>query len=136
MVYNAPALARNLWLIYMAATKVEALLRLTWFEGQGDTQFALIGQSWRDNWSRLSPFFDYPPDIRKVIYTTNTIGSVNMSQRKITKTQGSFQTDDAVFKFFYLAPNNISQKWAMPIRDWKVALNRFTIRFDERMPLV
>ena len=79
------------------------------------------------------PFFDYPADIRKVIYTTNAIESVNMSLRKITKTRGSFPTDESVFKLFYLALNNISQKWTMPIRDWKAALNRFTIQFDERM---
>jgi putative transposase len=59
-----------------------------------------------------------------------------MSLRKITKTRGSFPTDEAVFKLLYLALNNISQKWTMPIRDWKAALNRFTIQFDERMPRV
>ncbi len=84
----------------------------------------------------MIPFFEYPPDIRKVIYTTNAIESVNMSLRKITKTRGSFPSEDAVFKLFYLALNNISQKWTMPIRDWKAALNRFTIQFDERMPRV
>lgn len=70
---------------------------------------------------RLTPFFDYPVDIRKVIDTTNAIESVNMSLRKITKTRGSFPTDEAVFKLFYLALNNISQKWTMPIQDWKAA---------------
>ena len=128
--------ASDLRLIYSAATEDEALRRLTEFEGKWDAQFAPIGQSWRRNWARLSPFFDYPPDIRKVIYTTNAIESVNMSLRKITKTRGSFPTDDAVFKLFYLALNTISQKWTMPIRDWKAALNRFTIQFDERMPRV
>ena len=88
------------------------------------------------SYARLTPFFDYPTDIRKMRYTTNAIESVNMSLRKITKTRGSFPTDDAVFKLFYLALNNISQKWTMPIRDWKAALNRFTIQFDERMPRV
>ena len=71
-----------------------------------------------------------------MIYTTNAIESVNMSLRKITKTRASFSTDDSVFKLFYLALNNISQKWTMLIRDWKAALNRFTIQFDERMPRV
>ena len=85
---------------------------------------------------RLTPFFDHPADFRRVIYTTNAIESVNMSLRKITKTRGSFPTDDAVFKLFYLALNIISQKWTMPIRDWKTALNRFSIQFDERMPRV
>ena len=123
----------NLRLILSAATEDEARLRLTEFEGKWDTQFAPIGQSLRRNWSHLSPFFDYPPNIQKVIYATNAIESDNMSLRKITKTRGSFPTDDAVLKLFYLALNNISQKWTMPIRDWKAALNRFTIQFDERM---
>jgi putative transposase len=130
------SVAADLRLIYTAATEDEAQRRLTEFEEKWDDSFAPIGQSWRRNWSRLTPFFDYPPDIRKVIYTTNAIESVNMSLRKITKTRGSFPTDDAVFKLFYLALNNISQKWTMPIRDWKAALNRFTIQFDERMPRV
>ena len=87
-------------------------------------------------------FFDYPPEIRKVIYdrrkspwdTTNAIESVNMSLRKLTKNRGSFPSDDALMKLFYLALRNISQKWTMPIRDWKAALNRFTIQFEERIP--
>jgi putative transposase len=128
--------AADLRLIYAAATESEAERQLTAFEVKWDDSFAPIGLSWRRNWSRLTPFFDYPPDIRKVIYTTNAIESVNMSLRKTTKTRGSFPTDDAVFKLFYLALNNISQKWTMPIRDWKAALNRFTIQFDERMPRV
>ena len=112
------------------------MLRLTEFEAKWDDSFAPIGLSWRRKWTRLSPLLDYPPDIRKVIYTTNAIESVNMSLRKITKTRGSFPTDDAVFRLFYLALNNITQKWTMPIRDWKAALNRFTIEFDERMQRV
>lgn len=81
------------------------------------------------------PFFDYPPEIRKVIYTTNAIESVNMSLRKLTKNRGSFHSDDALMKLFYLALKNISQKWTLPIRDWKAALNRFTIQFGERLSL-
>ncbi len=128
--------AADLRRIYAATTVEQAEAELTQFEQKWDARFAPIGQSWRRNWSRLTPFFDYPPDIRKVIYTTNAIESVNMSLRKITKTRGSFPTDEAVFKLFYLALNNISQKWTMPIRDWKAALNRFTIMFGDRMPNV
>ena len=95
-----------------------------------------ISQSWRRNWPRLIPFFDYPPEIRKVIYTTNAIESVNMSLRKLTKNRGSFPSDEALMKLFYLALRNISQKWTMPIRDWKAALTRFTIQFEERIPQV
>jgi len=69
-----------------------------------------------------------------VIYTTNAIESVNMSLRKVTKSRGSFPNDDALIKLYYLALRNISKKWTMPIQNWKAALNRFTILFDERMP--
>ena len=125
--------AADLRKIYTAATEDEGLRRLAEFEARWDAPFAPIGQSWRRNWSRLSPFFDYPADIRKVIYTTNAIESVNVSLRKIAKTRGSFPTDDAVFKLFYLALTNISRKWTMPIWDWKAALNRYTIQLEERM---
>lgn len=81
------------------------------------------------------PFFDYPQEIRKVIYTTNAIESVNMCLRKLTKNRGSFPSDEALMKLFYLALKNISQKWTLPIRDWRAALNRFTIQFGERVSL-
>lgn len=126
--------AADLRRIYTATTVEQAEMALGEFELKWDEKFASISQSWRRNWTRLTPFFDYPPDIRKVIYTTNAIESINMSLRKITKTRSSFPTDEAVFKLFYLALNNISQKWTMPIQDWKAALNRFTILFGDRMP--
>jgi putative transposase len=103
------------------------------FEDKGDDAYLPISQSWRRNWPRIIQFFDYPPEIRKVIYTTNAIESVNMSLRKITKNRGSFPNDDALLKLFYLALRNISQKWTMPIRDWEAALTRFTIQFQDRM---
>ena len=78
-------------------------------------------------------FFDYPPEIRKVIYTTNAIESVNMSLRKLTKNRGSFPSDEALTKLFYLALRNISQKRTLSIRDWKAALTRFTIQFGDRI---
>ena len=93
-----------------------------------------IVQSWQHNWPRIVPFFDYPAEIRKVIYTTNAIESVNMSQRKATQNRGSLPNDEALIKLYYLALRNISKKWTMPIQNWKAALNRLTIMFDERMP--
>ena len=81
----------------------------------------------------MIPFFDYPPEIRKVIYTTNAIESVNMSLRKLTKNRGSFPSDEALLKLFFLALRNISLKWSMPIHDWKAALTRFTIEFGDRL---
>lgn len=126
--------AADLRTIYTAATVEEAEARLAEFEEKRGAAYPPIVQSWRRNWPRIIPFFDYPPEIRKVIYTTNAIESVNMSLRKITKNRGSFPSDESLLKLFYLAIQNISQKWTMPIRDWKAALNRFTIQFEDRMP--
>jgi putative transposase len=125
--------AADLRAVYTAATADEAEKRLDEFDEKWGKDYAAIVNSWRSNWARIIPFFDYPPEIRKVIYTTNAIESVNMSLRKITKNRGSFPNDDALLKLFYLALNNISKKWTMPIRDWKAALNQFTIQFDNRM---
>ena len=82
----------------------------------------------------MTPFFDYPPEIRKVIYTTNAIESVNFSLRKLTNHRGAFPSDEALTKLLYLALRNISCKWTVPVRDWKAALNQFTIQFEGRVP--
>jgi putative transposase len=126
--------AADLRAIYTAATVDEAERQLDAFEAKWAEAYPSIGPSWRRNWTRIIPFFDYPPEIRKVIYTTNAIESVNMGLRKVTKNRGSFPSDEALLKLFYLALRNISAKWTMPIRDWKAALNRFTIQFEDRMP--
>ena len=102
------------------------------FEDKWDDAYLPISQSWRRNWSCMTPFFDCPAEMRKVIYTT-AIESLNMSLREITKNRGSFPSDDALMKLFCLALRNISQKWTLPIRDWKVALTRLTIQFEDRM---
>jgi putative transposase len=128
------AVAADLRSVYASVTEQQAQTRLQEFEDKWGADYPTIVKSWRANWARITPFFEYPPEIRKVIYTTNAIESVNMSLRKITKNRGSFPSDDAVLKLFYLALNNISKKWTMPIRDWKAALTRFTIQFEERMP--
>jgi putative transposase len=126
--------AGDLQTIYRAATREEAELRLSAFSEKWDTRFPTISRSWRANWERITPFFAYPADIRKVIYTTNAIESVNMSLRKIIKTRGSFPSDEAALKLLYLALQNIARKWTMPIKEWKAALNRFAIIFEDRMP--
>ena len=125
--------AADLRAIYTAATVEEAGRQLDAFEEKWGEAYPSIGQSWRRNWPRVIPFFDYPPEIRKVIYTTNAIESVNMGLRKVTKNRGAFPSDEALLKLFYLALKNISAKWTMPIRDWKAALNRFTIEFGDRI---
>lgn len=126
--------ATDLKRVYSASTADEAEQYLTEFEVKWDDAYPPIAKSWRNNWMRIIPFFDYPPEIRKIIYTTNAIESVNMSLRKVSKNRSSFPNDEAVTKLFYLALINISKKWTIPLRDWKPALNRFTIQFEERMP--
>jgi putative transposase len=127
--------AADLKTIYQAPTDEQAEMHLTAFETKWDESHPSIGQSWRRNWDRLIPFFAYSPEIRKAIYTTNAIESINMSLRKVTKNRGSFPNDESMLKLLYLALNNIAKKWTMPIRDWKAALNRFSILFGDRMPV-
>jgi putative transposase len=126
--------ATDLKLIYQSSTAEQAEMELTAFETKWDKTHPTISQSWRRNWSQIIPFFAYPADIRKVIYTTNAIESLNMSLRKVTKNRGSFPNDEAMLKLLYLALRNIAKKWTLPIRDWKAAMNRFSILFEDRMP--
>jgi putative transposase len=126
--------AADLKLIYTAATEAEGERQLADFSLKWDAKFPSIAKSWRSNWTRVIPFFVHPPEIRKVIYTTNAIESLNMSLRKVTKARGSFPNDEAVCKLLYLALRNIAKKWTMPIRDWKDALNRFAIIYENRLP--
>ena len=124
----------DLKLIYTAATEQEAEMALEEFAKQWDDKYPMISKSWRNNWQNIIPFFDYPPEIRKAIYTTNAIESLNRSLRKVIKTKGAFPTEASILKIFYLALENISQKWTMPIRCWNSAMNQFAIKFGDRMP--
>ena len=126
--------ADDLKSIYQAPTVQLAESNLTAFEAKWDATHPTISKSWRRNWERIIPLFSYPPEIRRAIYTTNAIESLNMSLRKVTRNRGHFPNDDAMFKLLYLALKNIAKKWTMPIRDWKSALNQLTIMFEERMP--
>jgi len=126
--------AADLKSIYSAPTVEQAEASLSAFSAKWDASHPTISKSWRNNWERLIPFFGYPPDIRKAIYTTNAIESLNMSLRKVTKNRGSFPNDEAMIKLLFLALRNISKKWTLPIHDWKSALNQFTIIFESRMP--
>ena len=127
--------AADLKTIYTAATEAEAEEKLVEFAAKWDAKFPMIAKSWRANWPRVIPFFAHPPEIRKVIYTTNAIESLNMSLRKVTKARGSFPNDEAVLKLLYLALRNIAKRWTMPVHDWKAALNRFAIIYENRLPL-
>lgn len=126
-------MADDLKTIYRAGTAEEAHNHLEAFATKWDHTHPTVSKSWRNNWDRLIPFFEYPASIRRVIYTTNAIESLNMLLRKVTKNRGSFPNDEAVFKLLYLALRNASKKWTMPIQNWKEAMNHFTILFEDRM---
>ena len=126
--------AADLKTIYRAATAQEAEANLESFAGKWDTRYPMISKSWRANWSRIVPMFGFPEEIRRAVYTTNAIESLNMSLRKIIKNRPSFPSTDAVMKLLYLALNKISKKWTMPIRDWGAAINQFAIIYGDRMP--
>jgi putative transposase len=130
------AVATDLKAIYTAATREEGERQLKEFAGKWDARYPTISKQWWVNWERLAVFFGYPPEIRKVIYTTNAIESVNDSLRRVIKNRGSFPSDEAALKLIYLGLENISRKWTRPVPDWQAALNQFAILFEERLPLV
>ncbi len=121
--------------IYMAITAVEAEQALVDFAECWDNLYPTISKSWLSHWTQVIPFFAFPLDIRKAIYTTNAIESVNMTLRKVLRNHRSFPSDDSALKVIFLAINNIAKKWTMPIKDWKASLNRFAIEFGDRFPL-
>lgn len=127
------AVTRDLKQIYQSATEEEALLALDEFAERWDEKYPQISKSWRNHWENLNTLFNYPPDIRKAIYTTNAIESLNSVIRKATKKRKLFPTDDSAKKVIYLAIREASKKWTMPIRNWKPALNRFIIEFEDRL---
>lgn len=128
-------LCKDLKEIYTAATEDEAETSLESFAQKWDSRYPTISDMWKRHWQNVIPFFDFPPDIRKAIYTTNAIESINRSLRKVIKTKGAFPNDAAIFKIFYLALENISKKWTMPIRCWNSAINQFAIKYPDRMIL-
>lgn len=127
------AVTAELKQIYQSVTEEEALLALNQFAEHWDDKYPQISKSWRTHWHNLNTLFNYPADIRKVIYTTNAIESLNSVIRKAIKKRKLFPTDDSAKKVIYLAIQNASKKWTMPIRDWKPALNRFMIEFEDRL---
>jgi putative transposase len=128
-------IASDLKEIYRAATVEVAEKALETFSDAWDSKYPTISQSWRNNWANIIPFFAYPPEIRRVIYTTNVIESLNMSLRKVLKTRASFPNDDALKKLLYLGLQNASKKWTMPIWNWVSAVNQFLILYGDRAAL-
>jgi transposase-like protein len=126
--------ASDLKTIYKAATLEEAEQALEDFSAKWDIKYANISRIWLDRWEHVSVFFEYPEEIRKIIYTTNAIESLNMTLRKVIKNKRFFPSDDAAFKQLFLAVGNISKRWSRPVSEWGLALNRFMIEFGDRMP--
>jgi putative transposase len=125
--------AADLRPVYSAPTKEEAARLLEEFALKWDGTHPTISQVWQRNWQRITPFFAYPNEIRKVIYTTNAVESLNMSLRKIIKTRGSFPNEESAIRLLYLALRNHSKNWSF-VQGWRSALNRFQILWPERMP--
>ena len=128
------AVAADLKAIYRAATVEEAERGLAAFEQKWDRKYPSISKSWRTHWPELITFLKYPAEIRKAIYTTNAIESLNRSLRKISKNRGVFPNQESLLKLYYLALERIAKKWTMPIHNWGEALNRFVIEFGDRVP--
>ena len=129
------AVIADLKKIYQSPTLDGAEQALVAFSTKWDGQYPAISQSWRRHWDEISTMFAYPKDIRRAIYTTNAIEAINRQIRKVIKTRGSFPNDDSALKLLYLALENASKKWTMPIQNWKPAMNRFMILFPGRVPL-
>jgi putative transposase len=129
------AVAADLKKIYRAPTRAAAEQALLEFAETWDAKYPTISRSWSDNWERLTPFFAFPAEIRRVIYTTNAVEAVNRSLRKVLKTRGALPSDEALLKLLFLALRNICRKWTMPVPHWKAALNQFAILFEDRLPL-
>jgi putative transposase len=127
------AVTADLKQIYQSVTEEEALLALDRFSDRWDDKYPQIIRSWRAHWHNLNTLFSYPQDIRKAIYTTNAIESLNSVIRKAIKKRKLFPTDDSAKKVIYLAIQAAAKKWTMPIRNWKLALNRFMIEFEDRL---
>lgn len=129
------AVAADLRTIYRAPTEAAGRDALSAFAEKWDAKYPTISRSWDQHWDELSVFFAYPKEIRRVIYTTNAIESVNRQMRKILKNRGALPSDEAVLKLMYMALQKLSQKWTRPIKNWPAALNRFAIEFEGRVPL-
>jgi transposase-like protein len=119
--------------IYQAATEDEAQEALDAFDTKWSKQYPQIAKSWYNNWENLIIFLQYPKAIRRIIYTTNAIESLNSQLRKVTKNKRVFPSDESVFKTLYLTINYITAKWTMPSRDWNEAMAHFLIKFDDRI---
>jgi len=128
------AFVADLKTVYQAATREEAEANLQKLEQTWKNKYAAAVRSWQNNWDDLSIFFEFPKEIRRLIYTTNTVEGYHRQLRKVTKNKGSFPTEQAVRKLLYLATMDITRKWTAPLQNWPLILNQLAIRFEDRWP--
>lgn len=133
---NQKEFMKDLKPVYKADTKPEAEANLDALADKWGKKYPIVINSWRDNWHKLSTYFKYTADIRRVIYTTNTIEGFHRQVRKVTKTKGAFPNDDALLKLVYLAYKNASKKWTMPLRNWSLTISQLAIHFEGRLKLM
>lgn len=131
---DSKEVAADLKAIYQSATVLEAEQMLDAFEAKWGAKYPTIVKQWRLKWSDITAMFEFPAEIRKVIYTTNAIESVNSVIRKFTRNRKQYPNADSAFKLVYMAIREASRKWTLPIKNWKAALNHFAILFEGRMP--
>ncbi len=127
--------AADLKAVYQSATEEQARMHLDEFAQTWDSKYPTIAKSWQAHWQRLVPFFAYPPEIRRMIYTTNAIESLNNSLKKTIRNRASFPNDEAALKLLYLSLKNSMKKWTMPVKNWGKALNQFAVLYADQMPL-
>lgn len=131
---NRKALIADLKRVYRAETEEAAAAALSEFEKHWGERYPMVAQAWRSNWERVRPFFAFGAEIRRIIYTTNAIESLNYSLRKITRARGHFPNDDAALKLVYLVIRNVEKKWTRQPQFWTRALNQIAIHFEGRLP--
>ncbi len=130
---NQKQFAQELKSVYQAFTKEEALYELDKLEEKWGKKYPIVFQSWRNKWENLTVYFQYPEDIRRVIYTTNIIESVHRQFRKLTKTKGAFPNDDSLLKLLFMGIKNTQEKWTMPIKNWSLTISQLAIHFEGRL---
>jgi transposase-like protein len=129
------AFTADLKTVYQAATREKAEANLLQLEQTWSNKYGAAVRSWQNNWDDLATFFEFPKEIRRLIYTTNSVEGYHRQLRKVIKTKGSFPTEQSVRKLLYLATMNITRKWTAPIQNWPLILNQLAIRFEDRMPV-
>jgi putative transposase len=134
-IQTIKAFVADLKTVYKASSREEAKANLARLGETWGEQYAIAVRSWENNWENLTTMFDFPKEIRRMIYTTNTVEGYHRQLRKVIKTKSSFSSPEAARKLLYLISRDITRKWTAPTRDWAKVLNQLAIRFEGRFPI-